>query len=159
MLLQPRKFKYKTRQKNRTVKSFGLQTLHYGDCGLLTFQPLQLSSKQIFRLKMFLKRSIRKSEYTRRFVWFSVFPHLPLTKKPKGMRMGKGAGKLSSWKIQLSGGKLVFEFKNLRLGRAKYFCNQMAHKLPTKTRIVTSNLWNRNMRFVTNTNFSLRSYW
>jgi len=26
----------------------------------------------------------------------SLFPHIPLTKKPKGMRMGKGKGKLAT---------------------------------------------------------------
>jgi ribosomal protein L16/L10AE len=55
-----------------------------------------MSSKQIFRLKVFLKKAVRKPDITKRLVWFNAFPHMPLTKKPKGMRMGKGAGKLNA---------------------------------------------------------------
>jgi ribosomal protein L16/L10AE len=47
-------------------------------------------------MKVTLKKAIRKPDHTRRQVWFNTFPHLPLTKKPKGMRMGKGIGKLNA---------------------------------------------------------------
>ena len=92
-----------------------------------------LSSKQIFRLKIFIKKAVRRSDYTKRLVWFNIFPHLPLSRKTKGMRMGKGAGKLSTWFIKLNAGKTVLEFKNLRLGRAFYFLKQVSHKLPTES--------------------------
>jgi len=159
LLLQPRKFKFKTRQKRRRPQPFGFKGLSYGDCGLASLQPLQLSSKQIFRLKIFLKKAVRKSEYTRRFTWFSAFPHLPLTKKTKGMRMGKGVGKLSTWKIRLSGGKVLLEFKNLRFGRAVYFCKQVAHKLPTRTKVLSTQSFNLGMRFARRTNVLIRTYW
>lgn len=135
LLLQPRKFKYKSKQKRRVVRNWTKSSLTYGDCGLLTLQPLRMSAKQIFRLKVFIKKAVKKPEYTKRLVWFNTFPHLPLTKKPKGMRMGKGAGKLNSWAIQMRGGLFVFEFKNLRLGRAIYFFKKISTKIPTKTTI------------------------
>lgn len=48
--------------------------------------------------------------------------------------MGKGKGKLDCWFTTLSGGIILFEFKNLRYGRSRYFMIQMTHKLgiPTK---------------------------
>jgi len=52
--------------------------------------------------------------------------------------MGKGAGKLASWYTQIRGGKVLVEFKNLRLGRAIYFSKQVTHKLPVPTTIVHS---------------------
>lgn len=58
---------------------------------------------------------------------------MPLTKKPKGMRMGKGAGKLNAWQIQTCGGVFIFEFRNLRLGRAVHFFKTIATKIPTQT--------------------------
>jgi len=133
LLLQPRKFIYKTKQKRRSVTKWTFSQLTYGDCGLMTLQPLRMSSRQIFRMKVFLKRAIKKPESTKRLVWFNVFPHMPLTKKPKGMRMGKGSGKLNAWQIQISGGVFVFEFKNLRLGRAIHFFKTIATKIPTPT--------------------------
>ena len=112
MLLQPRKFKFKSKHKKRSMPSFSLSPLSYGDSGLLTLSPLRLPAKQIFKIKIFLKKAIKRSDYTRRLVWFNAFPHLPLSRKAKGVRMGKGTGKLATWYSQLYGGSVIFEFKN-----------------------------------------------
>lgn len=130
MILQPRKFKFKSRQKLRRAHTPSVSTFSYGTTGLVLMRPLRISAKKIFRLKLFLKKSARKSDITRRAFWVAIFPHLPLSKKPKGMRMGKGAGKLSHWYTQIRSGKFIVEFKNLRLGRAIYFSHQVSHKLP-----------------------------
>lgn len=143
MLLQPRKFKFKTRQKKRSAYQSATTKVCYGSIALVLLQPLRISAKRIYRLKLFLKRSARRSDITRRAFWVSIFPHLPLSRKPKGMRMGKGAGKLSTWYTQIRGGKNLIEFKNLRLGRAIYYSRQVAHKLPvssTTYRAKTRNL-------------------
>ena len=95
MLLQPRKYLFKNRQKLRKKKSFKTTQLVYGDTGLQIQQVLTLSSTNIFRLTLLLKRSSRKGERTKRSFWFNTFPHLPLTRKVKNSRMGKGAGKLA----------------------------------------------------------------
>mgnify|MGYP006118499273 FL=1 len=105
------------------MPTFSLSPLSYGDSGLLTLSPLRLPAKQIFKIKIFLKKAIKRSDYTRRLVWFNAFPHLPLSRKAKGVRMGKGTGKLATWYSQLYGGSVIFEFKNLRPGRAIYFFN------------------------------------
>lgn len=135
-MLQPRKFKHKSWQKNRSVRSWAGSQLTYGDCGLFALQPLRMSAKQIFRLKVFLKRAVKKPDVTKRRIWFNTFPHIPLTKKSKGMRMGKGAGKLNSWSINLRGGVFIFEFKNLRYGRAIHFFKKVTTKIPTPTKHV-----------------------
>lgn len=134
MLLQPRKFQYKTRQKVRSVAMAGEATLTYGDSGLRILQPLRLTGRRIFRLKIFLKKAARKPDLTKRRVWLSTFPHTPLTKKGKGMRMGKGIGKLSAWQIKVRGGVFVAEFKGLRPGRAAYFAKQVANRFCVRTR-------------------------
>ena len=119
------------------MPSFSLSSLSYGDSGLITLSPLRLPAKQIFKIKIFLKKAIKRSDYTKRLVWFNTFPHLPLSRKAKGVRMGKGTGKLAAWYSQLYGGSVIFEFKNLRPGRALYFFNQIRFKLPTKTVVLT----------------------
>lgn len=67
-----------------------------------------------------------------------MFPHLPLTKKVSGSRMGKGKGKLSGWVAIISLKTNLFEFKNLRVGRANYYLRQLANKLPIKTQIYSA---------------------
>lgn len=99
----------------------------------MNLKPFRLTGKKIFNLKIFLKKATKRSDKTRRLVWFNVFPHLPLSKKPLGMRMGKGVGKLAAWGSQLAGGITILEFKNLRFGRAVYFFKQASSRLPTRT--------------------------
>lgn len=130
MMLQPRKFKYKTKQKGRSSTSPSTLQTAYGQVAVVLLRPFRISAKKIFRLNLFLKKSARKSDKTKRAFWLAVFPHLPLSRKPKGMRMGKGAGKLSSWYTQIRSGKAIVEFRNLRLGRACYFTRQVQAKLP-----------------------------
>ena len=159
MMLQPRKFKFKTRQKRRSATAASKPTLLYGSLALVLTRPMRISAKRIYRLKLFLKRSSRRSDITRRAFWISVFPHLPMSRKPKGMRMGKGVGKLSTWYTQIRSGKSLIEFKNLRLGRALYYSRQVSHKLPVPT--VIHRLPTRNLQLVQGrkTNPDLQMFW
>ena len=148
MLLQPRNFYYKRKQKNRSLLNFNnsylKKKLNFGGSGLMILKPVHLSASQIFRFKLFLKKAVKKTDKTRRFAWFLAFPHLPLTKKPNGIRMGKGKGKLECWFTNVSGGSILIEFKNLRKGRSDFFMKQMTHKLgiPTNFLYATSNYFN-----------------
>ena len=137
MTLQPRKFIWKNKQKNRKRRIFKESLLSYGLSGVRLLQPYRTTAKKIFRFKIFLKKSSRKPDLTRRSLWINLFPHLPLTKKPKGMRMGKGAGKLATWYTHVHGGIFLIEFSNLRVGRAEHYAVQVQHKLPVQTKFTT----------------------
>lgn len=137
MLLQPRKFTFKLRQKNRRFTQCNTNnSLTFGDAGLLLLRPILLTAHHLSRLKLFLKKTVRKVDKTRRLLWFHAFPHLPLTKKPDGLRMGKGKGKLACWFIKITGGTILFEFQNVRFGRALFFMRQATFKLGIPTKAV-----------------------
>ena len=159
MLLRPRKFFYKNFQKKRSFKFFKRLKLSYGIAGLYLLQPLKLTSKQIFKYKLFLKKSTRKSDKTLRFMWFNIFPHLPLTRKVEGSRMGKGKGKLTTWLIEISAGNYLFEFKNLRSGRLKYFLNQISLRLPAKTRIYFLHTKRHQLIYINQKKISYDVFW
>jgi large subunit ribosomal protein L16 len=131
MVLQPRKFKFKVRQKLRKLSKIksSRKKFIFGHVGLVLNQPIRLNSMRLFRIKLFLKRAARRGDNTRRKIWVNAFPHLPITKKVIGARMGKGKGKLSIWATQLYTGHLLIEFKNLRNGRVKYYLRQTRYKL------------------------------
>jgi len=118
------------------MHAYSSRELKFGSAGLFLLRPAHLTSDQIFRFKLYLKRASKKSDITDRYVWFFAFPHLPLTKKPTGTRMGKGKGKLECWFTGVSGGSILIEFKNLRYGRSRYFMSQMTHKLGLHTKYV-----------------------
>ena len=69
LLLQPRRFKYKIKQKNRSFRSFNYNNaLTFGDAGLMLLRPISLTAHHMFRLKLFLKRAARKVDKTRRLL-------------------------------------------------------------------------------------------
>ena len=47
--------------------------------------------------------------------------------------MGKGSGKLITWFTELPSGIYIFEFQNLRTGRASFFASQIKYRLPSKS--------------------------
>lgn len=162
MVLQPRKFKYKSRQKLRRVdRTFRLKReLKFGQACLLLTRPLLINSKKMFRLKLFLKKAARKTDKTQRKVWVNTFPHIPLTKKTVGSRMGKGKGKLSIWFNKLSTGTILIELKNLRKGRATYFLRQAQNKLKSKSKIVFTGSHTQSIKlFLGRNSVSYRSIW
>ena len=52
--------------------------------------------------------------------------------------MGKGKGKLAGWSCEVPAGLTIVELRNLRPGRAAYFCTQLKHKIPAFTQVITS---------------------
>lgn len=137
MLLRPRKFVFKNRRKIRNpfIRP-RVNGLVFGDTGLQLLQPLNITAKRLFRIKMQVKKGSRRVDKTSRKVWLNAFPHLPLTKKTAGSRMGKGKGKLKSWFSQTPPSITFVEYKNLRAGRSNYFLTQLSHRLPVKSRII-----------------------
>ena len=137
MLLRPRKFIFKNRRKKRNpFLRARNNNLIFGDSGLQLLQPLNITAKRLFRIKMQLKKGSRRVDKTSRKVWLNAFPHLPLTKKVAGSRMGKGKGKLKGWFSQTPPAITFVEYKNLRVGRSNYFLHQLSHKLPVRTRLI-----------------------
>ena len=137
MLLRPRKFNFKNRHKSRSLFSFPRNSgLLYGQQGLQLLQPMNISGKNLFRIKIFIKKVARRTDKTSRKVWLSAFPHLPLTKKVSGSRMGKGKGKLAGWYGKLPSGINLIEYRNLRNGRGSYFLRQVKFRLPVQSRLV-----------------------
>lgn len=134
MLLRPRKFNYKNVFKRRVIvkPSAKINIFNFGTQSLCVSKNVALTSQKMFRLKLLLKKASRRSDKTSRKLWFNAFPHLPLTKKVIGSRMGKGKGKLNSWFTILNSGSILFEFKNLRSGRFQYFSSQIEAKLGCK---------------------------
>lgn len=162
MLLRPRKFKYKNIFKRRSLRFSKIRTsikLVYGDLGLMIMQPLRLNSKHIFRQKLLIKRGSRKYDITKRKVWFNIFPHIPLSRKVEGSRMGKGTGKLSGWITELPAGICLFEYKNLRTGRAEYYCNQVQSRLPVKSRILRRSTKRISLVLTTNKQVNSLQFW
>ena len=162
MVLQPRKFKYKLKHKRRKInfRTKLKRNLFFGQVGLVLTKPLFINSKKMFRLKLFLKKAARRTDKTSRKVWVNTFPHIPLTKKVIGSRMGKGKGKLSIWFNKLSTGVIFIELKNLRRGRAIYFLSQAQNKLKSTSKIIFCSSFEKSVYSpIGKTAISYQSFW
>ena len=73
--------------------------------------------------------------------------------------MGKGTGKLSGWITELPAGICLFEYKNLRTGRAEYYCKQIQSRLPVKSRIIKRSNSRINLILTNNSQVSNLHFW
>ena len=97
MILRPRKFRRKNRQKSRRRLVGSYSSLSFGEMGVQLLQPMWVNGRQISRLKILIRRGTKRAATTRRKVKVNLFPNLPVTRKVAGSRMGKRKGKLAGW--------------------------------------------------------------
>lgn len=137
MYLKPKNTKYKQLFKKRSFLINSNKLLFfYGSVAILLKSNFYINSKQITKLKLFLKKLNKKQEKTKRYVLFKTFPFYPLTKKPQGLRMGKGSGKLNGWTSKTKSGSTFIEFKGIRFGRIRLYFNQFQYKTCLKLSLI-----------------------
>ena len=132
-MLQPKKVKYRKKQKGR-VK--GLATrgsqLSFGSFGLKTLDAGWITDRQIEAARIAVTRKMKREGK----VWINIFPDKPITKKPAEVRMGKGKGGLDHWVAPVKPGRILFETEGVSLEVAKESLRLAAQKLPVKTKFV-----------------------
>jgi large subunit ribosomal protein L16 len=62
-----------------------------------------------------------------------VFPNVPVTKKPREIRMGKGKGNVEYWAAKVRPGTRRFEVRNVEEERARKALEGAGKKLPIRT--------------------------
>jgi len=90
MLLAPQKLKFVKSFSRRCTETLNVKASRFklGNIGLLALQTGRISAKHLESTRKFLRGILRKDAKT----WISVFPQIPITKKPQEVRMGKGKG-------------------------------------------------------------------
>ena len=95
MLFIPQKSKYKKYQKgkayNRINSKIDFNQLIFGSIGLKALNFTHLTSKHLLTLYKSLKKIIKKKGKIK----FNLFHHMPISKKPSEIRMGKGKGNIN----------------------------------------------------------------
>jgi len=69
-----------------------------------------------------------------------VFPHIPVTKKPLEVRMGKGKGVVDCFKTVVKSGTVLFELEMSSMSIAKSALRIGGSKLGFKTRVIDSHV-------------------
>lgn len=134
MLNGPKKTKYKKTKKGKLIKyKFKSTNLKFGTIGLKAEEPGFISGKQIEAARQAISRKIKRKGK----IWIKIFPYVPVTSKPIGVRMGKGKGNISYWTSRVRGGTVIFEVSGVNYNTIVSALKSGGTKLPIKTRIFT----------------------
>lgn len=132
MLNGPKRIKYKKTKKGKLGRfEYKMNDLNFGTVGLKAAESGIITVKQIESARQAIVRKIKRKGK----IWIRIFPYLPITSKPTGIRMGKGKGQISHWAARVKSGAVLFEVCGVNLSTIfKAFITGGA-KLPIKTKI------------------------
>ncbi len=132
-MLQPKKTKYRRRQKGRMKGNAqrGHQ-LAFGSFGIKTLDSAWITGRQIEAARQAIVRYMKREGQ----VWIRIFPDKPITKKPAEVRMGKGKGSPEGFVAPVTPGRIMFEVEGVSLAVAKEALRLGAQKLPVRTKFV-----------------------
>ena len=134
-MLQPKRTKYRKQQKGRTrgAATRGKE-LAFGTFGLQTLETMRITARQIEAARIAMTRHIKRGGR----IWIRVFPDKPVSQKPAEVRMGNGKGNPEYFVCEIQPGKILFEMDGVAEAVAREALRLAAHKLPCRTRIVTT---------------------
>lgn len=124
----PQNTKFKKQQKgqlNPIERKKSATHLYYGVFGLKVLKQCRLNRKQLEATRKQISKNLRKKEK----LWIRALPDVPVTSKPKEIRMGKGKGAVAYWVVKLKAGQTLFELSFMGYKKAKMILLSAAKKL------------------------------
>ncbi len=132
-MLQPKKVKFRRRQKGRMKGNAGRGTeLAFGSFGIKALQSKWLTGRQIEAARIAVTRYMQRQGQ----IWIRVFPDKPITKKPAEVRMGKGKGSPEGFVAPVTPGRIIIECEGVPYATAKEALRLAAQKLPVTTKFI-----------------------
>jgi large subunit ribosomal protein L16 len=132
-MLQPKKTKYRRRQKGRMKGSAQRgNTLAFGSFGIKALESAWITGRQIEAARQAVTRHMKREGQ----IWIRIFPDKPITKKPAEVRMGKGKGAPEGFVAPVTPGRIIIEAEGVPIAVAKEALRLAAQKLPITTRFV-----------------------
>jgi large subunit ribosomal protein L16 len=134
-MLMPKKTKWRKQQRGRRRgKATRGASLSYGTYGLKALEAAWITSRQIEAARVAITRHVKRGGK----LWIRIFPDKPVTIKPAETRMGKGKGNPEYWVAVVKPGRVMFELEGVTIDIAKEAMRLASHKMPIKTKFVTS---------------------
>ena len=132
-MLQPKRTKFRKAQKGRMkgLSQRGSQ-LSNGMFGVKSTDSHFVTSRQIEAVRRVITRKLKRTGQ----LWIRVFPHIPVTKKPVEVRMGKGKGPVDRWVAVVKPGTIIYEVGEAKENLAKVALLSGAKKLSMKCNFV-----------------------
>ena len=132
-MLMPKRVKFRRVHRGRMK---GMATkgnrVSNGEFGMQALEPGWITSNQIEAARVAINRYLKRGGK----VWIKIFPDKPISKKPLGVRMGKGKGAPEYWVAVVKPQGVLFEVSGVAEQAAKEAMRLAANKLPVKCRFV-----------------------
>ncbi len=132
-MMQPKNPKFRKQQKgrNRGLAQNG-NAVSFGEFGLKSTERGHLTARQIEAARRVITRYVKRGGK----MWIRIFPDVPVTRKPVGVRMGSGKGNVEWWVAQIQPGKMLYELEGVTEVEARTAFRLASAKLPVKTTFV-----------------------
>jgi large subunit ribosomal protein L16 len=135
-MLQPKKTKYRRRQKGRMKgNSQRGHQLAFGSFGIKALDSSWITGRQIEACRQAVTRHMKREGQ----LWIRVFPDKPITKKPAEVRMGKGKGAPEGFVAPVTPGRILIEIEGVPFDVAKEALRLGSQKFPIRTKFVVRN--------------------
>ena len=138
MLFYPKHSKFKKLQKgslsNTKISITNIKNQCSNSIKIISNEHGKLTTKQLVAMRFLLRKIIKK----RGLAIFKIFPQIVVTKKPAGIRMGKGKGSTDHWVCKLPAGTNICEifFKSKLKRQIVRLLRKVQIRLPIKTKIL-----------------------
>ena len=104
----------------------------FGDYGLQALEPSWITNRQIESCRIAINRTFKREGK----IFIRIFPDKPITKRPIGVRMGKGKGNVEGWVAVVKPGRMLFEVSGVTEEKAKAAMRKATMKLPINCKFV-----------------------
>jgi len=128
--------KLKKKQKGTKLKQINklLKFSDFSQKKTFILKSLESSRLTFIQLQAFYKASKKLLKKSGKLL-LKVFTHIPITKKPLEVRMGKGKGSINCWIAKIKLGTTICEVKCNKFITVKKALNYSKIKLPFKVRL------------------------
>lgn len=105
----------------------------FGDFALQAQGHDRITSRQIESARQAMTRYVKRGGK----IWIRIFPHIPVSRKALGTKMGSGKGNPEFFAAKVRPGTIMFEMQGVTEEVAREAMRLAAHKLPVKTKFLT----------------------
>jgi len=133
-MLQPKKTKHRKMHKMSFAgKAKGNKFVAFGDYGLMATTGAWITGNQLEAARVVLSKNLGKTGK----MWMRVFPQMPYSKHPIGVRMGSGKGDVQWYVAVVKAGTIMFEIGGVDPSIAKDALRKAGNKLSVVCKVVS----------------------
>ena len=133
-MLLPNKLKHRRQFKGRMK---GVATvcndIAHGSYALQSLDIDRITARQIESARQAMTRYVKRGGK----IWIRIFPHIPVSRKAVGTKMGGGKGSPEFFVARVYPGTVLFEMDGVTEEIAREAMRLAGHKLPVRTKFIS----------------------